>query len=117
MKINILGQQYELLLKTEVEFPKLKAMGANGLAELYTKQLIINRDSLTETEETFDNLPAYIDKVVRHEIIHAYFHEAGLVHYCNDEELVDWLALQIPKIIKTITLVEENQQWRMRDEE
>ena len=39
----------------------------------------------------------------RHEVIHAYLHESGLAHNCrwHNEEMVDWLALQFPKIIKT----------------
>lgn len=102
MKINILGQEYDLLMLSEKEFPKLDYANANGLAELYSKQLIINRDSAKEDEGTFDNLKGYVDKVIRHEIIHAYFHESGLQHYCDDERLVDWLAIQIPKIMATI---------------
>lgn len=107
MKLNILGQEYELIMLSEEEFPKLKSMNASGLAELYSKQLIINKDDTIPNESTYENLDAYIDKVIKHEIIHAYFHEAGLMDYCKDELLVDWLALQIPKIIKTINKATE----------
>lgn len=102
VKINILGQEYDLLTLSEKEFPKLKIADADGLAELYDKKLIINKDASVPSEESYDNLEAYTDTVVRHEIIHAYFHESGLTGYCRDEQLVDWLALQIPKIMKTI---------------
>ena len=107
MKLNILGQEYDLLMLSEEEFPKLVAAKASGLAELYSKQLIINKNHTIPDDETFDNLKAYTEKVIRHEIIHAYFHEAGLAKYCNDEQLVDWLALQVPKMIKTINQVTE----------
>lgn len=107
MKLNILGQEYELLILSEEEFPKLKSMNASGLAELYDKKLIINKSNMIPTDSSLDNLQEYTDKVIRHEIIHAYFHEAGLVDYCYDEMLVDWLALQIPKIIKTINIATE----------
>ena len=107
MKLNILGQEYELLILSEEEFPKLKSMNASGLAELYDKKLIINKDNMIPTDDTYDNLQAYSDKVIRHEIVHAYFHEAGLMDYCKDEMLVDWLAHQIPKMIKTMVQATE----------
>ena len=45
---------------------------------------------------------------VRHEVIHAYLSESGLNSSSNgvecwvrNEEMVDWFAVQIPKIVKT----------------
>jgi len=100
LKVNILGVEYEILQMSEEEFPKLKAMNSSGLAELYDKKLIINKNNYISREETYDNLEEYAKKVIRHEIVHAFFHEAGLMDYCKDEQLVDWMALQIPKISK-----------------
>lgn len=37
-------------------------------------------------------------KVLRHEIIHAFLHESGLHDLAMDEQIVDWLAIQFPKI-------------------
>lgn len=108
MKINILGQDYDLLIKSDEEFPKFVSADADGMAELYDKKLLISKEGATSSERTFDNLEAYTDKVIRHEIVHAYFHEAGLNDYCRDEMLVDWLAIQLPKMAKTIKHVEEN---------
>ena len=50
----------------------------------------------------FDNMQGYENQVIRHEIVHAYFHEAGLMNYCYDERLVDWIALQLPKMTKSM---------------
>lgn len=111
IKLNILGQEYDLLFMTEEEFPKLEKANANGLAELYNKQLIISKDGATPDDRTYDNLKEYTNKVIRHEIVHAYFHESGLRDYCEDETLVDWLALQLPKIIKTL------EQFKSKEEE
>jgi len=102
MKINILGQEYEVLAKKESEYPKLLSANASGLAELYSKQLILNKDSMVEDSETYNNLAEYTDKVLRHEIVHAYFHEAGLSTYCQDEVLVEWIAQQLPKMMGTV---------------
>ena len=102
MKVNILGQEYEIKKQSEIENPKLKARRANGLAELYSKELIISTEASVEDEETYTNLAEYEKKVLRHEIVHAFFHEAGLNDYCHDEQLVDWIALQIPKMYKAM---------------
>ena len=106
MKVNILGQEYEIKKQSEIENPKLKTRRANGLAELYSKELIISTEASIEDEETYKNLADYEKKVIRHEIVHAFFHESGLNDYCHDEQLVDWLALQIPKIKKAMESVD-----------
>ena len=40
-------------------------------------------------------------EVLRHEIIHAFFDEAGLNDYSNNEQLVEWIAFQFPKMFRT----------------
>ena len=40
---------------------------------------------------------------MRHEIIHAFLCESGLAEnsdWATNEELVDWIAIQAPKLIK-----------------
>jgi len=106
LKVNILGQEYEIKKQSEIENPKLKTRRANGLAELYSKELIISTEASIEDEETYSNLADYEKKVIRHEIVHAFFHESGLNDYCHDEQLVDWLAVQIPKIKKAMESVD-----------
>ena len=100
MEINILGTNYEIKKLSESDYPKLKTLDANGLAELYSKQLIINSEMNRQTGNEYANFEGYENKTIRHEIIHAFFHESGLVDYCQDEDLVNWLALQAPKMIK-----------------
>ena len=42
-------------------------------------------------------------KVLRHEIIHAFLNESGLrenSEWAYNEEMIDWLAIMIPKINK-----------------
>ena len=100
MKINILGTDYDIRHVSEKDYPKLKTFEANGLAELYSKELIINSDMDDGSGRSYAKFEEYEKKVLRHEIIHAFFHEAGLTDYCEDEILVDWLAFQIPKMVK-----------------
>lgn len=69
MKINILGQEYEILkLKSDERMEKLQS---NGLCEQYAKQILIYDSE--ETIETFLNMKEFKDRVLRHEIIHAFF--------------------------------------------
>ena len=99
MTINILGTEYEIFTQTEEENPKLKE--ANGLCEVYSRKIVI-RD-IKERPDSYENLEAYKRKVLRHEIIHAFFAESGLrtnSDYAENEELVDWIAIQFPKILK-----------------
>lgn len=100
LRVNILGTEYEVKYLSEAEYPKLKLRDANGLAELYSKELIINREIDDGSGICFENLKEFEKKVVRHEIIHAFFHESGLRDFAEDECLTDWLALQVPKMIK-----------------
>lgn len=100
MKVNILGTEYEIRYLKESEYEKLKICDANGLAELYAKELIINSEIDDGSGKVFANFKEFEKKVIRHEIIHAFFHESGLEDYTSDENLVDWLALQAPKILK-----------------
>jgi len=100
LKINILGTDYEIRKASEKEYPKLSVMNANGLAELYSKELIINAEMNPNSGQEFANFKGFENKVVRHEIIHAFFRESGLVDYTTDEDLVNWIALQFPKMLK-----------------
>lgn len=54
------------------------------------------------------DLESYQKSVMRHEIIHAYLYESGLdassckpVSWATNEEMVDWFAIQSPKIFQT----------------
>ena len=54
---------------------------------------------------TFNNIAEFEKKVLRHEIIHAFFGESGLrsqSEYAQNEELIDWIAIQIPKIVEVM---------------
>lgn len=104
-KLNILGTDYTVKLCKQGEYKKLEQADANGLAEFYSQELII-RDYGQDKEpdnRVYDNVKGFVKKVIRHEIAHALFHESGLRKYEEDEELVDWLALQSFKFIETMT--------------
>ena len=74
LKVNILGTDYEIKNVTEAEYPKLKSLNASGLAELYSKELIIDRKMDDGSGRAFANFKEFEKKVLRHEIVHAFFH-------------------------------------------
>lgn len=105
MKVSILGTEYEIVEQTEKENSKLK--GSNGLCEIYSHKIILNAD-IKEDEMTYDNFQAFKDRVLRHEIIHAFFAESGLrssCDYAENEELVDWIAIQLPRINEVLEII------------
>lgn len=95
MHIDILGTPYNIKFNTEQECPKLA--DNNGLCELYSKEIIV-KTGYEDDPNAFNNITDYRENILRHEIIHAIFHECGLDNYCDDEVLVNFLAIQYPKI-------------------
>lgn len=104
MKVNILGQEYNVIKVKNNQ--RMKNLKANGLCETYAKEIYI--DDYDICERDLLNAIAYKNKVLRHEIIHAFLHESGLDSNCEwiNEEFVDWLAIQIPKIAKVMKEIE-----------
>ena len=59
------------------------------------------RDQFIEEIE-IEDVAKYRKQVIRHELIHAFLCESGLHENCkwHNEEMVDWLAIQAPKLQK-----------------
>lgn len=100
MTINILGTQYTVTRSHND--PRLE--NGDGICDETTKEIVV------ETYEGDDGKPgvkAQLDiqrkKTVRHEIVHAFLFECGLAEnsdWAQNEELVDWIAIQGPKLWK-----------------
>lgn len=105
--VNILGTDYTIQVGSVDDNPKLE--NAIGLCELYSKKIVLS--DLAEAEKdvmAVDDMEEFKKKVLRHEIIHAFFGESGLrscSEYVEDEELVDWIAIQFPKMLKAFNEV------------
>ena len=106
--VNILGTDYEIHFVDEFqEYLKEVGEGADGLCNRHDRHIFIKRyndkDTTAEGSERCDK------DTLRHEIIHAYLSESGLsanASHCygswaENEEMVDWFAIQSPKIYKT----------------
>lgn len=102
MKVSILGTIYEIIESNQEQYPKLKL--CNGYCDSSVQKCVINVEH-EEDDMNIENLQTFIDKIKRHEIIHAFLFESGLAEATEDdwarnEEMVDWFANQLPKILK-----------------
>lgn len=100
--INVLGEDYNIIKSNEEKHQALK--DCNGFFDFSTKEIII-RDDLDKTGVGLNaNGEVFLNQTVRHELIHAFMEESGVVsaEWCNDELLVDWIAIQLPKMVKAM---------------
>ena len=105
VKVNILGTNYEIIFKSDSEEIRLKENW--GFTDYHTKEIYIHDDIEKETDNSCKNLIDFKNKVLRHEILHAFLYESGLrensfksYSWAENEEMVDWFAIQFPKILK-----------------
>lgn len=105
MKVDILGQEYEICMDVS-ELEDTLLADCDGYTDRSTKRIIIAREP---PECELKDFNAYKKVVVRHELIHAFLYESGLDansiwHLQKDEshpeQMVEWLAMQFPKMLK-----------------
>lgn len=104
--ISIMGELWHIKEGTEEEFPGL--IGVDGYTDSSVRTIVIEA-TITECDDPQAkvNLEEYKKVVIRHEIIHAFLYESGLEgntnkskNWSQNEEMVDWIAIQFPKILK-----------------
>lgn len=95
IKVNILGTEYSFEHDTE----GLTKLGADGICQQYNKRVAVRdvADMLNDIDDMTAKKLRY-NEVCRHEVIHAFFGEAGLEQYEGDETLVNFLAINFPKM-------------------
>ena len=89
--VNVMGTQYKVYVDNEDNNPYLKnasAFVATELKRIYLDETV-HQTSLSRT--------------IKHELVHAFLIESGLdiETWANNEEIVDWIALQLDKIYLT----------------
>lgn len=100
--VNILGTEYKVIREPFAD------KDIDGCCDYTSREIRIRDDNVNEVGD-FDEL---MRKQLRHEIIHAFLAESGLQanyeHYRqfgHDETLVDWFAIQFPKMVKAFESV------------
>jgi len=106
-KVNILGSEWKVIITNDLK--KYSYLNdCNGYCDPTVKECIIQHYVKGKDFE-YVNAIEHISKTIRHEIIHAYLYESGLwrgtlnadISWSMNEEMVDWLSIQMPKIFQT----------------
>lgn len=112
MKINVLGTEYEVRICKYDELPIFEAQGIEAYCDAISKKIIVGKISTFPGYE--QETAAYCLKceaeALRHEIVHAFLNESGLQEsscvpkggWARNEEMVDWIALQFPKMLEAM---------------
>ena len=94
MKVDVLGTKYKII-KHNKNNP-IRINGCDGYCDYTVKEIHI-----AEMEDyEWADIKSHANKVIRHELVHAFLYESGLdiESWARNEELVDWMAIQIPKV-------------------
>ena len=99
MKVNVLGAKYSLIESNSTKDVVLN--DKDGYCDTSIKVCVVDEMNITDPNAK-KNLPEYKKAVKRHELIHAFLYESGLdtQSWANNEEMVDWIAIQFPKMLQ-----------------
>lgn len=102
-KVNILGTEYEIVYLKRCEDDLFENGEADAWCDNTSCKIAVR---IMDSKDNMDNQEAYVRRLLRHEIIHAFLFESGLgndFHHPengHEETMVDWIARQSPKIFK-----------------
>lgn len=106
MKVNVLGTEYTIKSGVKAEDDAhFSSSEADGYIDYQTKEIII-KEMPEESHELTNDIASYERLVIRHELAHAFLYESGLTDYAVDERLVEWMAIQLPKMAKIIKKID-----------
>jgi hypothetical protein len=100
MTVNILGTEYTIRFVPEEKDSELKDW--DGYCDETAKEIVVKQYKRGEPGSK-KNLELQEQKNHRHEIIHAFLSESGLAEnseWAQNEEMVDWIAKQAPKLVR-----------------
>ena len=101
--IDVLGRTWTVFFLPPDEFRDIIGLAheCDGLTDPTVRKIFV----LCKDYDFIDPM-TYTKEVARHEVIHAFLYESGLSSswehdpFGHDETFVDWVAIQMPKIIK-----------------
>lgn len=110
MTVNILGTDYKILVKKYNEDEAFERRSICGYCDGYIKLIVVCDMTTYEgwEHETPETAIAAQKETLKHEIVHAFLNESGLMDNCfaydgswaRCEEMIDWIAIQGEKIYK-----------------
>lgn len=108
MRVNILGTEYTIAQKKYEDEPAFERRSIDGYCDSFTHTIAFcDMSTYPGWENEWPETVAESEKqTIRHEIVHAFLAESGLNYssaqfdngWANNEEMVDWIAKQGPKI-------------------
>lgn len=114
-KVNILGTEYKIKVEKISENDYMRKNNFAGYCSEYSKTIVIgdvNEKEYFDFESDLEKKASF-KETLRHEIIHAFLDESGLSRdsdvprqgWAKNEEMVDWIAIQSPKIFEAFRQV------------
>lgn len=112
IKVNVLGAEWTIRFGKESEYPNLKDV--DGYTDSSVREIVVDDFSRAQ-EDPFSkkDVAQHQKQAIRHELVHAFLEESGLggngcavEHWEYNEEMVDWFAIQSPKIFKVFKELE-----------
>ena len=90
--VNVLGVDYKVFISTPEETPILQKCDGYIIPEV--KHIYLDSKNKKHHQQ----------HVLTHEIVHAFLYESGLdvETWANNEEIVDWISLQLYKMYPTV---------------
>lgn len=102
MKLNILGSEWTVEHRNADADPIL-LNGNGGYTDPSINLIVISNRKQSDDVADFDEIQK---RCLRHEIVHAFLYESGLgenyehLQYGHEETMVDWIAIQFPKMME-----------------
>ena len=109
--VRILGAVWTVRSATEAEEPRLE--GVNGFTDWTTRTICLEKN----THGNLGSIETYMNKVIKHEVVHAFMFESGLgdsfehKDYGQEETIVDWFAFQMGKIVNVVREIQKAVKW------
>ncbi len=110
LKIDVLGTKYEIKRVNAGQDSYMEKMHFGGYCDYMAKRIVIlNLKTAPEWKDEPEwQIKEQESETIRHELIHAFLNESGLQWssfvpdkaWAKNEEMVDWFAIQMPKLIK-----------------
>ena len=101
--VSILGSEWT------IKYQKIGDAGWDASTDATTREITLREDNANNV----GNFEALMKKQLRHELIHAFLYESGLSFnsaatgaWAAEEEVVDWIAIQFPKIYEAFAELE-----------
>lgn len=110
MKIDVLGTKYSIRRVNNGQDEFMEKMNFGGYCDDGKKEIVVLNLKTCPgfMDEPDDAIAARERETIRHELIHAFLSESGLSWntfaaekaWAKNEEMVDWFAIQFPKLLK-----------------